>query len=386
MKVSATAVWHKDLNHINKVRDNHVRYFAEGVELTLYVPKNAVIGAHASQNIARLIRAPSWLSSRPLLYIYWCVDVLASRRQRPEIVIGLHGSEPVAWILAKLSRSFLVQDVWDQPGASVERGFKSSVLRLYGFMTLASMRGANIVLASGELESLFSQQKIASDKIIKVPNGVTSIVADEQSGRLGSKSATKRCLFYSGAFGDGRGAGSLLEALDLLGREEYEIHFQCVGPLLQADYIHKYEEMALRHKCISVQFTGNVESTKALKLLDEADVCLCLCDDILQYRWTYPVKMGEYFQARKQIVATGLPGMRSQADWAGREGHVVFIGNENSPEGVAAGIKEAFVKQQRNEPCDELPSHCTWPVIMATVVKQVLQRFDLSSEKRASQR
>ncbi len=176
---------------------------------------------------------------------------------------------------------------------------------------------------------------------MKVPNGVSPLMSNETKDRKRVSVKTQRRLFYSGAFGNGRGAENLLEALVLLGKDSYSIHFQCVGPLMQADYVLKYESTASRYASVIVEFTGNVESTEALTLLCQADVCVCLCDDISQYRWTYPVKMGEYFQAKKHVVATGLPGMRSQAKWAEREDHVVFIENDNAPEAIAAGISES---------------------------------------------
>lgn len=367
--MKATAVWHDDLVHINKVRDNHVIEFSRRFDLELVVASDAEIGPHVSA-VASVIRAPRIWSRRPFLHVYWALRSL--RFGGFDLIIGLHGSEPAALGLAKWLGRPVIQDVWDLPGASVDRSLTSRALSLYGAVIRRALVRSNLVLAAAMLRIPLEAEGVSPDRIIDVPNGMSAsgLIEIQDRAAVESSHSPKHdspiSVVYAGRLAEARGGLVVASALDELAQRGFAVQFGVIG---EVDDLVEARLRAVgdaHEQLVDLRFHGVVGSTRVAGLLASAEIGLCLLDDVPQYRWAYPIKAVEYAAAGLVTVATDLPGTRSQAAWIGpRAGATVFVESTDP-----ARVADALIEASRRSCPAGLMDHCTWSQVMSSVLDE----------------
>lgn len=368
------AVWHSDLKHLNKTRDNHVRAWGNNSELSLLVPHDAEISERVASAVSHLVRAPARFSTRPLLHLYWLVLVI--RGTKPDFVLGLHGSEPYAYLAGKAVAAPVVQDVWDLPGASTERSTRALALQSYGRLIDFAMRKADLVLATALLYIPLTESGVVPDKMIEVPNGTTA----EFAGRAWTPPQTlEPRVLYAGDLAPARGSDQLVGAVRLLAESGAQLRLVLAGNIYDEIVAAELKAIDCEFPDIEITIVGQVPAHEIADLLDTCTVGLCLLEDCDQYRWAYPVKLTEYYAAGRGVVVSDLPGPRAQAAWADQVESTHFV-RTAAPEDLAASLLGAIAAASEHS-AKPLPDHCLWDNILQATWTMILGKVGYGSRE-----
>ena len=314
-KFTAFSIWRKDLVHINKVRDNHFRYYGENFTFFLLVRKSASISSHIEKdgtNIVRIDDAGGILAFY-MRSIYWLVR---EYKDRPfDCFIAPIGEEPVLWIyrlLIRKKRPILVYDLWDVPGVSVNKGvIKYWVFRLYRIILGKILKRGDLVISGVVRKGLEAKYEIPASAIFESSNGIQpeSLVSSPLVNTGKNKKKSKIRILYVGYVDKTRGAYSLMRYALHLKQNKIPAIVQIIGPMNKSTQDDIEDFVCANSLSDHVTIINEIPAKEIRPFIDQADICVCPLDDIEKYRWSYPVKIYEYLMANKPVVASDLPGI-----------------------------------------------------------------------------
>jgi glycosyltransferase involved in cell wall biosynthesis len=313
------ATWRKNLEHINKARDNHFNYLGDSFCLTLVVPSCSIIGKHINQNRIRLIRVwcPLQILTFPWFYIASAIVFLIEyRRKNYDIIWAVIGEEPMGWLLHFFFKSKIkiVYDLWDLPGSSVYRqvrSLKGIIRKAYMFFLKKTIKNGNLVICGIHPKGLRGYG-VDREKILQIENGTlldtfnhecikgTSALWEEMEGDYK--------ILYHGYIHRERGAMDVMEAVKKLRDLDINICLLMIGPSDGATLrrLRKYIESEKTKTHVRVM--NQISSTLIPNVIAGSNLCVSPLHDIEKYRWSFPVKIYEYLAMGKPVIATDLPG------------------------------------------------------------------------------
>ena len=93
------------------------------------------------------------------------------------------------------------------------------------------------------------------------------------------------------------------------------------------------------HAQNKLQYLGKVGHEESLRRVVESDVCLCLLDpSVVNFRYSYPIKLFEYMAAGKVVIATDTPAIREVIE-NGKSGILIDNTVESLREAVETVIR-----------------------------------------------
>lgn len=227
-----------------------------------------------------------------------------------------------------------IYDLWDHPSLAdsiKKRNWDISIMKAVLNVMLPSADVWIVGMSEGILQYLPQPQ--SSTKIIKSSNGVSSStfeVPDKVGSLMGEERRVQKICYFGWVTLE-RGLDLILKSIkleknfinwgvDLFGRSNPEA--------IEAIKAHN------RLHDVKVRYSGALSHLEALKEMIECDVCLCLLDDsVINYKYSYPIKLFEYLAMGKIVVATHTEGI-SEIIVDGKNGFLV----SNNPDSV----QEAF--------------------------------------------
>jgi glycosyltransferase involved in cell wall biosynthesis len=207
-----------------------------------------------------------------------------------------------------------IYDLWDHPSLELVQGRPLIVpIKKVIFDTLLrkllQADGWIIGMHEGVLEHL--PGSYPRDKIVKVTNGVDLTVIDSalEKGSRGRARQNETLLkvCYAGPIVLQRGMSVLLESLASLDKE-FRVRVDLFGERHEDTLTAiKAHNMRSPHE---VRYHGYLAHEKALAKLAESDVCLCVLDpSVLNFQYSYPIKLFEYLALSRVVVASRTLGM-----------------------------------------------------------------------------
>lgn len=207
-----------------------------------------------------------------------------------------------------------IYDLWDHPSLELVQG-RPLIVPMKKFLFKVLLRRVLaadswiIGMQGGVLEHL--PGSYPQHKIVKITNGVDLALIDRvlerEAGGRAQEDGTLLKVCYAGPITLRRGMAVLLESLASLDE----------GVPVQADLFGEPDDVTLvaieehnmrnPHK---VNYHGYLGHEEALARLAQSDVCLCILDaSILNFEYSYPVKLFEYLALGRVVVASRTPGM-----------------------------------------------------------------------------
>jgi len=313
------SIWRKELCNINKTRDNHFRYIGQHFDLVVLVRDSARIGSHVTKNGTEivLIKAGSSLKGVLIFYMKSFVWFYKEQRRNPfDAILAVIGEEVTTFVFHLYAGKSvkLIFDLWDIPGSALANtgGFLKNLIRKPYQMIIPWIVRKGDMVISGVVPEGLSRIGISRDRIIESENGVLEEFGDfaSNTGVVWKSVSNGIRLLYVGSIHPDRGADDLLELASRLNQDGVDFVLAMVGPIdsnvaLLLD--NKIIKSGLKDRVI---ITGEIDSTYIPTVVSGADICLCPLADIEKFRWSYPVKIYEYMQLGKPVVASDLPGIR----------------------------------------------------------------------------
>lgn len=207
-----------------------------------------------------------------------------------------------------------IYDLWDHPSLELVQGrpLVMPIKKILFKVLLQGVLAADgwiIGMQEGVLEHL--PGSYPQDKILKVTNGVDLALIDrvleKETGNRVRRDGTVLKVCYAGPITLRRGMAVLLESLASLD-EEAPLRIDLFGEPNE-DTLAAIKEHNMRnpHK---VSYHGYLGHEEALARLAESDVCLCILDaSVLNFEYSYPVKLFEYLALGRVVVASRTLGM-----------------------------------------------------------------------------
>jgi glycosyltransferase involved in cell wall biosynthesis len=200
--------------------------------------------------------------------------------------------------------------LWDHPLLPVEnnQGSLGAALKglLFRKLFRRMVRFADVVLVSMQRSVLETFPRFSSKtKVILSNNGYDfqsiNAVAKANEGRLESRHHGVLGVCHAGSINMRRGLPLLLSYLN--NERKVGIHVRLFGRItknaLSAIEAHNKKNSQ------KIDYMGYLEYEDSLRMIRDSDVCLCLLDqNILSYRYAYPIKLFEYLALGKVVVAT----------------------------------------------------------------------------------
>lgn len=233
-------------------------------------------------------------------------QVLYSSNQ-PRAIIAAYMAVP------RFQRRWIV-DLWDDPMLAF-RNMRKGLLftALYRKFLEHSLPRANAWVLGLHEDMLGELPPRGEDlNVLKITNGtVLALNNGEEKPNVesGAPGSGPLRVGYAGWVTLQRGLSLVLALLRSLKDETPGFQFTAWGPgendALEAVEAHNAQN---KHK---LHYLGKVSHEKSLSNVAESDVCLCLLDpSVVNFRYSYPIKLFEYMAAGKVVIATDTPAIR----------------------------------------------------------------------------
>lgn len=207
-----------------------------------------------------------------------------------------------------------VYDLWDHPSLGfhmtgiIQRAVRSGTWKI-GFQMIKSCDLVVVAMSDGILKHLPALQ----NRILKVGRGY-DLESFERRGRIRKPRAkqanSKISMLNSGWLTKQRGVDSMLGLLSELEKKNVDAVIESAG--WADDYAY---EKVLSHnsRCQNkLIFHGQLDSESLRVLYRECQFGLCFLDkNILNYRYAYPIKIGEYLLNGLTVIASNTEGVRA---------------------------------------------------------------------------
>ncbi len=251
--------------------------------------------------------------------------------------------------LATLFFSFCwIVDLWDDPMLAFRNMRKGSLFtKLYRRFLRHSLPRADAWILGLHEDIMADLPPIREGfKILKITNGtVVSHMKreDERNGETGLHSGGPLRVGYAGWVTLQRGIDLVLELLKSMKDEDVQFLFKAWGPgeddALGA--IEKHNAQS-KHK---LQYLGKISHEKSLNEVAKSDVCLCILDpSVVNFRYSYPIKLFEYMAAGKVVIASDTPAIREVIE----DGTCGFL-IDNSVDSLREALKNVALMNENGE-------------------------------------
>jgi glycosyltransferase involved in cell wall biosynthesis len=319
-QLRAISIWRKELVNLNKVRDNHFRYFGSNFDFTLLVSKNNKIGNHIEKDNAKVVRI-SGVGGVLFFYFRCFIWLVREHYKNPfDALIAPIGEEPIGWLFVRLlfwRKPKLIYDLWDVPGHSVSKLLfynpKKYFFGLYYFVLKRIIKKGDVVIV-GVVPEGMDDFHITKSKIIVSQNSIQpesfpkDVLVSGCDEWKWVKEGFKKIL-YVGYIHKTRGSDLLIDYALYIKNHGVLANIIMVGPSDDVTFKRLHEKIVEYGVEDIVHIYNELPSLTIPGLVAGADIGVCALDDIDKYRWSYPVKIYEYLVSGKPVVATDLPGI-----------------------------------------------------------------------------
>lgn len=252
-------------------------------------------------------------------------------------------NQPRAIIAAYLAASHLnmrwIVDLWDDPMLAFRNMRKgrvfTSLYRRFVWRSLPSSEAWILGLNKGILEAL--PPRDPNHRVLMVTNGTNvsatrEVVSLERRIHPGDKDGLR--VGYSGWVTLQRGVSLVLSYLKSVNGQEVPLEFVAWGPA-EEDALEAITEHNAQ-QAHGLEYLGKLSHSQSLIEIAKSDVCLCLLDpSVVNFRFSYPIKLFEYMAAGKVVIATDTPAIRQVIE-DGKSGILI----ENTVEALGEALKE----------------------------------------------
>ena len=291
--------------------------------------------------------------------------------------------------LASLMFSFRwVVDLWDDPMLAFRNMRKGRFLTsLYRRFLWRSLPRADAWVL-GLHEDMLSELPARSEglSLLKITNGTIPSLNYRKEKCNAECSVQGEELLRVGHAGWvtlQRGVELVLAFLKSLQDEEHRFQFRAWGPAedeaLEAIEAHNAH---YRHK---LKYLGKVSHRESLSKVAESDVCLCLLDpSVVNFRYSYPIKLFEYMAAGKVVIATDTPAIREVIE-DGKSGILI----DNTVDSFRKALETVTLMKDRGdlitmeEAARNRVKSFEWEVINEHIVQFLSSEVGLDRKKEA---
>ena len=240
---------------------------------------------------------------------------ISKQVKKPDVIIGssVHPFAVMsAWWLARRYKArfiFEVRDLW--PQTPVEMGtIKPNSIEarlLYGWEKFMYKKTERIVVLMPNASKYIGNLGINEEKITWIPNGVNLSYFDKNDDDWESdilktikKNGNLFKVIYAGAHGPANGLDVVIEAAEILEKEDKDIHFFMVGDGVDKKRLmQKAEEMGMTN----ITFLGEVEKLQIPMVLKSSDVLLHCLKKLNVFKYGIsPNKLNDYMASSKPII------------------------------------------------------------------------------------
>lgn len=272
----------------------------------------------------------------------------------PDVVIGssVHPFAALAgWVQAKRHRTpfvFEIRDLWPETLIALG-GYSrwSPPIVLLSILERFLCSNASAIISLLPLAQRYLQGiGVPKQKVHYIPNGVDLTLFDQR--RAGSKpleigSRDRFRVLYSGAHGVANNLGLLLDAAEILERQQAPVEFVLVGDGAEKPNLAR---QAAKMGLQTVRFADPVPKSLIPSVLEDADVLCAAARETDLYRYGISFnKLFDYFAAAKPIVFAG----RVEPDLVTRSGSGITV-----PGDEPTALAEAVLHMLRMSPQERL--------------------------------
>lgn len=260
---------------------------------------------------------------------------------RPDVIVSTSPqffTPCAAYVVSRLKRRpwvFELRDLWPDSivavGAMKDTALIRALRKLEYFLY---RRARRIVSVTRSFREILSENGIAAEKIVVVPNG-----ADLEAYRPGARSAPlseklgcrgKFVAAYVGTIGLAHGLGTLLDAAEAL-KGRTDIAFVLVGAGAEEKALKAEAE---RRGLANVHFAGSLGKAEVREFWRLCDVALVLLRDSPLFRHVLPSKMFEAMATERPIIL----GVKGESEEVLREAQAGIAIAPEDAKALAAAI------------------------------------------------
>jgi glycosyltransferase involved in cell wall biosynthesis len=241
---------------------------------------------------------------------------IAKNVNKPDVIIGssVHPFAVIAaWWLARRYKArfiFEVRDLWPQTPVDMGIMKPNSVMAkfLYIWEKFMYKKAEKIITLLPNAKDYITKLGIDLDKIVCIPNGVNlknydnyleNIEVPEIDSFI-KKNDKKFKIIYAGAHGPANGLDVVINAAEILEKEDPDVHFLMAGDGVDKNRII---ENAKKIKITNITFLDSVKKSQVPIVLKSADLLLhCLKDLNVFKHGISPNKLNDYMASAKPII------------------------------------------------------------------------------------
>lgn len=320
MKRSIVLVCHSIIGDENRIQFKRTKFLCEAFETTIL--SVGEVSEKARNQAFRVAFFPLKAKHMQWLFVFWCIWKISQIRKGSKLGVIWTTYQPRIIISGFICSRILgwrwVADIWDDPAKSllITRyfyGLGRAGAMLWKKMELAiakyCLRKADMVVTTLG-DRLPSAYRVPTSKIVHVTSGI-DLSINYPSDHRGERSFqhSTPVLFYCGTVDQVRLEG-LVPALRTVLKIVPRLRVIVVGHQLNEGYKWLMKSLEPLQGRVVLENKQVQPFKEVVRLIGEADVCLCPYPAKLDLIYAIPVKLLEYMACGRAIVASDLPGVR----------------------------------------------------------------------------
>jgi glycosyltransferase involved in cell wall biosynthesis len=322
----------RNLNHFQRVY-----FLSRSTDLTILARKDADFSVSAAPG-THIIRSP-WPGKAGLI-AYAVLLFLSGRARQYDIIITEPSILGLLGFLGKhLGGCKWVVDVWDIPIRSilVPRWIVSFRCRLTRNIFRVLFRWADLFIVSILPDFELQEFMIPPGKMLLLKN---AIWLDKSRGLAMPVPQNKEfsLLCMRSVYTPQMGLDTLAAAMLILREQAPGISLTVIGNIPP----HVEPQVSQLRVMATVRFLGFVEHDELTRLIREASVCIVPFHDVPDLAQTYPIKVLEYLEQGKPVVASNIAGMSRLI----RDGHNGLLYKADDPVDLANKINLLYENKE----------------------------------------
>jgi glycosyltransferase involved in cell wall biosynthesis len=242
--------------------------------------------------------------------------LLLSRKEKIHAVFTSCNNLPLltGFLLKKLGFTWIA-DLWDDPRYAFEalKSYTSLIWRIkYVYCVLLfwavkrTLKYADLIIAC-IVPDVLTYYNIDFNKVFPVTNGVDLNITQYTSEKTSKTNSL--AIIYVGSIKESHGIDTIIQASKYLKDNKVRFKVILVGYTIEEDRIWLKRTITSENLVGEVEFIGEVNHEEALRMISQADVCVCLFPRTTVFDCIYPIKLFEYLALGKIVIASRLTGI-----------------------------------------------------------------------------